>query len=186
MKQSRKVCVLAFVAAVIIGMPCLAQDVEPPFKWVGKGAGTFISEYGTQDLEFQFEMSVDEYGMVEGRTINEDGTSALKHVFYSDAKEHDFPGFFSRRMVFVFMINEYGSNPMLAVLNARVLMDKFMYGEVLMTRYEAGSDMARTLGVGDSEATLMYGEELPSDLKAALKKCMPFGTAKVVGDYKKD
>ena len=186
MKYSRKAFVLAFVAAVMIGVPCLAQDVEPPFKWVGKGSATFISEYGTEDMEFQFEMSVDEQGMVEGKTINEDGTSKIKHIFYTEPKHYDFPGFFSRNIIIVFMINEESDNPMLAVYTARVLMDRLMYGEVMLARYEAGSDTARAFGVGDPEATLIYGDELPSDLKAAMKKCMPMGMAKIVGDYKKE
>lgn len=186
MKHSRRVFVLAFIAAVMIGMPCLAQDVQPPFTWQGKGSATFISQDGTEDIEFQFEMSVDEQGMVEGKTVNEQGTSKVKHIFYTETKEYDFPGFFSRNIVIVILVNEYGHTPMLAVLNARVLMDKFMYGEVLMTRYEAGSDVAKALGVGDPEATLMYGDELPTELKAATKKCMPYGTAKIVGGYKNE
>lgn len=184
MKHSRKVFVLAFVVAVMIGIPCIAQEVEPPFTWAGKGSATFIGEYGTQDMEFQFEMSVDEQGMVKGKTTSDDGTSSIAHIFYTEPKQYDFPGFFSRNIVIVLMINEYGNNPMLAVMNARILMDKFLYGEVLVTEYEAGSDTARTLGVGDPEATLMYGEELPSNLKATMKKCMPFGMAKIIGDYK--
>ena len=148
MQQSKRVFVLSFVGAVMIGMPCIAQEVEPPFKWVGKGVGSFISEYGTSEMAIEMELSVDEQGII------------------------------------VMMINEYGDNPMLAVLNGRILMDKFLYGEVLLTQYETGSDTARALGVGDPEATLLYGEDLPSDLKAELKKCMPFGMAKIVGDYK--
>ncbi|MBA7539115.1 hypothetical protein ES705_31393 [subsurface metagenome] len=44
MTHSAKKLVLAFIAAVVVGMPCMAQDVEPPFTWEGKGSGTFISE----------------------------------------------------------------------------------------------------------------------------------------------
>ncbi len=186
MKHSRPSFVLAFVAVVIVGIPCIAQDVQPPFKWAGKGAGTIVSEYGTEDFDFEFEMSVDEQGMVEGKTVNEDGTSRLKHVFYTERKEYELPGFFSRNLVLVFVVNEYGNDPFLAVLNARVLVDKFMYGELMLARYEAGNDTAKALGVGDPEATLMYGDELPTDLKAALKNCMPFGTAKIMGDYKNE
>jgi len=77
-----------------------------------------------------------------------------------------------------------GDNPMLTVLNGRILVDKFLYGELMLTRYEAGSDIARVLGVGNAEATLIEGDELPSGLTAVLKECFPIGVVKIEGDYK--
>jgi len=62
----------------------MAQDVEPPFTWEGKGSASFISEGGIEDIDFQFELSIDEQGMFEGQTSNEDGTSKIKHVFYTE------------------------------------------------------------------------------------------------------
>jgi len=184
MTHSTKKLVLACVAAVMMGMPCMAQDVEPPFTWEGEGAGSFISEGGIEGLDFQFELSVDEQGMVKGQTSSENGAARIKHVFYTEKKQYDWPGFFTRNIVIVFMLNENGDNPMLSILNGRLLLDKFLYGEVMLTRYEAGSDMAEALGVGNPEATLMEGDELPYRLKSALKKCFPFGTVKIEGDYK--
>jgi len=184
MTHSTKKFVLAFVAAVMIGMPCMAQEVEPPFTWEGKGTAWLIIGDGTNEIDFQFELSIDEQGMFDGKTSSEDGTSKIKHVFYTEKKQYDFPGFFSRKIVIVLMFNEYGDNPMLAVLNGRILGDKFLYGEVMLTKYEEGSDTARALGVGDSEATLMEEDELPSDLKSAMKKCLPIGMVKIEGDYK--
>ena len=184
MTHSTKKIVLAFVAAVVMGLPCMAQDVEPPFTWEGKGSGTFISEYGIEDADLKFELSVDEQGMFKGQASSDDGISKIQHVFYSEAKQYDFPGFFSRNLVIVMMINEYGDNPMLSVLNGRVLVDKFLYGEVMLTRYEEGSDIAKALGVGNPVATLMEEDELPGSLKSALKKCLPFGVVKIEGDFK--
>ncbi|MHC4204986.1 MAG: 3-keto-disaccharide hydrolase [Planctomycetota bacterium] len=184
MKHLTKKLVLAFVAAVIMSMPCMAQDVEPPFTWEGQGSGTFISEYGTEEADLQFELSIDEQGMFEGQTSTDDGAAKIQHVFYTEKKEYEFPGFFSRKLVVVMLINEYGGNPMLSVLNGRVLLDKFLYGEVLLTRYEEGSDVAKALGVGNPVATLMEDGELPYSLKSALKQCLPFGTVKIEGDFK--
>ncbi len=186
MTHSTKQLVLAFVAAVMMGMPCMAQDVEPPFTWEGKGTGSFISESGTNEINFQFEMSIDEQGMVDGKTSNEDGTSKIKHVFYTEKKQYDWPGFFTRNIVIVLMLNEDGDNPMLGVLNGRILVDKFLYGEILLTGYETGSDAANALGVDDPEATLMEGDELPNSLRSVLKKCFPIGTVKIEGDYKQE
>jgi len=184
MKLSTKAFVLTFVAAVMMGMPCIAQDVEPPFTWEGKGSASFISEGGIEDIDFQFELSIDEQGMFQGKTSNEDGTSKIKHVFYTEKKQYDFPGFFSRNLVIVLVINEYGDDPLLSVLDGRILVDKFFYGEAMLTRFEEGSDTAKALGVGNPWATLMEDDELPGSLKSALKKCLPFGMVKIEGDYK--
>jgi hypothetical protein len=185
MTHTTKKLVLAFIGAVMMGAPCMAQDVEPPFTWEGKGTGSFISEGGIEELDFQFEMSIDEQGMVEGQTNSENGIARIKHYFYTDKKQYEFPGFFTRKIVIVFMLNENGDTPMLSILNGRTLVDRFLYGEVMLTRYEAGSDTAKALGVGDPEATLMEGDELPNSLKSVLKKCFPIGTVKIEGDFKK-
>ena len=184
MTHPRKKLVLAFVAAVMIGMPCMAQDTEPPFTWEGKGSASFYSEQRIKDTDFQFELSVDEQGMVSGQTSAEDGSFKIKHVFYTEKKQYDFPGFFTRNIVIVFVLNEYGDNPILNVLNGRMLVDRFLYGEVMFAMYEAGSDLAKALGIGNPEATLMEENELPGSLKSALKKCIPFGTVKIEGDFK--
>ena len=132
MRHSTQTLVVAFVATVMMGLPCLAQDVELPLAWEGEGEGVFIGQYGTEEMEFEFEMSVDEQGIVDGQTSSDDWTSKIKHLFYSEKKEYDFPGFFSRNLVIVFMINEDGGSPMLTVLNGRLLGDNFLYGEVVL------------------------------------------------------
>jgi hypothetical protein len=186
MTHSTKKLVLTFIATVMVAIPCIAQDVEPPFTWEGKGAGSFISEGGVEELAFQFELSVDEQGVVKGQTSSENGIARIKHVFSTEPKQYDFPGFFTRKIVIVFMLNEDGDTPMLSILNGRVLVDKFLYGEVLLTTYEEDSEIAKALGVGDPEATLMEGDEIPNKLKSVLKKCFPIGIAKIEGDYKKE
>jgi len=184
--KSIKAIVVAFVAAVMVAIPCMAQDVQPPFTWAGKGAAWYISEQGIEDTEFRFELSVDEQGMVSGQASNEDGVSKVKHIFYSEPKQYDWPGYFSRKIVFVLLFNESGGYPMVGVYNGRLLMDKFLYGEILLTGYEAGSDTARTLGVGDAEATLIEGDELPYNLRSTLEKCFPIGVVKIEGDFKSE
>ncbi len=186
MTHSTKSLVLAFVATVMTAMPCMAQEVQPPFTWEGKGAASFISEGGIEEIDFQFELSIDEQGMVDGKTSSEDGVSKIKHVFYAERKQYDIPGFFTRKLVIVLMFNEYSYNPMLTVLNGRLLGGRFLYGEVMLTRYEEGSDTARVLGVGDPEATLMEEDGLPNSLRSVLKKCLPIGTVKIEGGYKNE
>jgi hypothetical protein len=184
MKHSTKAFILTFVAVVMMGIPCMAQDVEPPFTWEGKGSASLIhGEGGREEIDLQFELSIDEQGMFEGQTSIEDRTFEIKHVFYTEKKQYDFPGFFSRKVVIVFPFDEYGDNPF-AVWNGRILVDKFFYGEAMLTVYEEGSDIAKALGVGNPYATLMEDDELPWNLRSALKKCLPFGVVKIEGDYK--
>ncbi len=185
MPQSIKKIVPAFVAALTMAIPCIAQDAEPPFTWEGKGAASIITEGGTEEINFQFGLSVDEQGMVDGQTSNEDGISKIKHVFYTEPKQYPLPGFFTRNIVIVLMLNENGDNPMLSVLNGRILVDRFLYGEVMLTAYQPGGNTAKGLGLGDPEATLMAEDELPNSLKSALKKCLPIGVFKIEGDYGK-
>ena len=184
MKLSTKAFVLTFVAAMMMGMPCMAQDLEPPFTWEGKGSVWFFSQRGMEDIDFQFELSINEQGMFQGQTSNEEGTSKIKHVFYTEKKQYEFPALLSRNLVVVLMMNEYGDFPALCVLNGRLLVDKFFYGEMMLTPFEEGNDTANALGVRNPQATLMEDDELPGSLKSALKKCIPFGMVKIEGDYK--
>ena len=183
MTRTTKQLVLAFVAAVMIGMPCMAQDVEPPFTWEGKGSGSLISEVGTTDIDFQFELSIDEQGMFKGQTSSEDGISKIQHVFCTEAKQYELPGFFARNIVIVMLINEYSDSPMLSIVKGRVLVDKFLYGEVLLTGYEEGSETAKALGVGNPVVTLLEGSELPYSLRSVLEKCLPIGMVQIKGNF---
>ena len=183
MRHSTKALVVAFVAAVMMGLPCMAQYVEPPFTWEGKGTASLISEGGINDLDFQFKLSIDEQGMFEGQASNDEGISKIKHVFYADEEHYDF-GIFARKVAIVILIDEYGDNPMLSVLNGRLLVDRFFYGEVMLAAYEAGSGTAKGLGVGNPEATFMEDGEPPYGLKSALKRCLPVGAVKIEGGYR--
>ena len=181
-----KTAFLACVTIAMIGMPCVAQDVEVPFTWQGKGTGSFPGDQGIEEVDLQLELSVDAQGMVSGKAMTDDGASPIKHVFYTDKKSYDeIPGFFTRKLVIVFLIDEYGDNPMLAVVNGRALTDKFLYGEVMLTRYETDSETSKALGVGNPEATWMVGDEPSSRLKSVLNDGLPFGTVKFQGDFKK-
>jgi hypothetical protein len=184
MRHVTKERVLVCAIVAMMGLPCLAQDVEPPFTWEGKGTASLIEEGGINDIDFKFELSVDEMGMFKGQTSSDDGTARIVHVFSSEKKEYSLGGLFSRNIVIVQIFNEYGDNPMLSILNARVLNDRFIYGELLLTSYESGSSKARTLGVGNSEVTLMEGDELPWNLKSTLGDCIPVGVVKIEGNYK--
>ena len=85
----------------------------------------------------------------------------------------------------VLVINEQGGNPMLAVLNGRLLAGRFFTGEALIKRYEPSSEPDKALGVGEPVATSIDEDALPASLKSALKKMIPVGTVKIEGAYQK-
>lgn len=185
MKPSGRIIVGAIAVAALLGPLSRAQEVEPPFTWKGKGMVSFIVEQGVRDVNFSFELAVDANGGVKGKTTSDDGSSAIKHVFYGERVEHELPGYYSRKAMLVIVINEQGSDPMLAVLNGRLLAGRFFAGEILIKRYEPSSETDKALGVGDPIATQIEEDSLPSSLKSALKKLMPFGTVKIEGAYQK-
>jgi len=172
-------------AILLLGTVSLAQEVEPPFTWQGKGEATFLSEYGTEEMKVGFELAVDEWGGIKGKTTSDSGDSAIKHVFYADRVEYELPGFYSRKVIVVLMINEDGGEPMLAIMDGRLLSGRFFSGEVRIARSEPGSSTNRAFGVGDPVGTQIDEDYLPSSLKSAMKKSMPFGTFKIEGAYKK-
>jgi hypothetical protein len=183
MKQAIKASVLALFVAIITGTPGLAQDVEPPFTWKGEGLTSWFSSGGISKDKIKLEISVDEQGMVDGRLHTEGKIRPIKHLFYSEMKQYGFMD--ARNLVIVFLRIVENNMPVLSIFNGRIVDDRFIYGEVLFIQCKWDSDTARVLGLDDSEATLMEGDELPEKLKAVLKKGVPCGTTVVEGGYVK-
>jgi hypothetical protein len=169
--------------AALFATVSLAQEVEPPFTWKGKGQISLIAEQGINEITFNFELAVDADGGIQGRTSGEQGQSEIKHVFYGERMEHELPGHYSQRAILVLAINEGGINPLLAVLNGRLLAGRFFAGEALVKRYEPHSPADRALGVGNPIATPIDEERLPAGLQSALKQTMPVGVVKIEGAY---
>ena len=174
---------LTIAAVTLVCVSGFAQEVEPPFTWKGMGVASVLSQDGTDDIDFQIELSVDEGETLKGKAFTDDGSAAIKHLFYGAADTYEVPGFYSRRLIMVLLINEGEDNPLLAIMNGRVLMDTFFYGEVSLKKHEPGSDVAEALGVDNVGTTEIDADYLPSDLKSALKQSMPLGTFKIMGNY---
>jgi hypothetical protein len=179
----RQIVVGSVAAVTLLGTVSLAQEVEPPFTWKGKGLGSFIAQDGINEISFNLELAVDADGGVKGKTISDEGESTIKHMFYGERVEHEFPGYYSRKAILVLMINEQGTEPMLAIFNGRLLAGRFFTGEALLMRSEPDSETDKALGVGNPIATRIEEDNLPSSLKSALKKAIPFGTVKIEGAY---
>jgi len=183
MKFCTRIVAAAVSVAALLGTVSLAQEVEPPFTWKGKGVVSFIAEQGVKEVSFNFNLAVDSSGGIKGKTTSDEGESTVKHVFYAERVEHPIANYYSRKAMLVLAINEDGSNPVLAVLNGRLLAGKFFSGEVLVKRYEPENETDKALGVGNPVATLIEEDSLPDSLKSALKKLMPIGTVKIEGGY---
>jgi hypothetical protein len=177
--------VRALAAMALLGSLSLAQEVEPPFTWKGKGMVSHISEQGVKEISFSLELAVDANGGIKGKATSDEGSSAIKHVFYGERVQYELANYYTQKAMLVLVINEQGNNPMLLVLNGRVLTGRFFIGEALIKRYEPSSETDKALGVGDPMATPIEEDNLPSALKSALKKTMPIGTVKIEGAYQK-
>ncbi len=183
MAHSFKQTALLWSTLAFAALTCFARELEPPFTWEGDGEAALISENGSREFTFQFTLSVDAQGKVSGASSTDEGSSTIKHVFYSDKQEYGFSGYFTRKIIIVLMMNEESGTPIMSIVNGRILLDKLLYGELLLARYEAGSDVADALGVDRPEATLLKDGEPPEALHSALDTCIPLGCAKIVGGY---
>ncbi len=183
MRRSNYVVSLTIAAVMLVCMSGFAQEVELPFTWKGMGVASVLSQDGTNDIDFQIELSVDESENLQGKAFTDDGSAAIKHLFYGAVDTYEVPGFYSRKLIMVLLINEGEDNPLLAIMNGRILMDRFFYGEVSLKKHEAGSDVAEALGADNVGMTEIDPDYLPSDLKSALKECMPLGAFKIVGSH---
>lgn len=185
MKSYTRMVVCAYIAVALLGSLSWAQEAEPPFSWKGKGLVNYVSDQGIKETSFTLELAVDANGGIKGKAANEEGRSAVKHVFYGERVDYELPGAYSRKAMLVLVINEEGSNPMLLVLNGRLLAGRFYTGEALIKRYEPSGETDKALGVGDPMATPIDEDNLPARIKSALKKMMPIGTVKIEGAYQK-
>jgi hypothetical protein len=181
MKHTIKKFVLILVVAKMISVPCIAQDVEPPFTWKGEGTTSWFNSAGISKDNIKFELSVDEEGMIDGRLHTKGKAKAIKHIFYTEMKKYGF--LHARNLVLVFLRVVENNTPVLSIFNGRIVEDRFIYGEVLLIQCKWDSDTARVLGLDEAKATLMEGDDLPDKLKAVLKKGVPCGTTVIEGNY---
>ena len=178
----RRIVAASVVAMTFLGTVALAQEMEPPFTWEGKGLANFIAEEGTREISFNFELAVDASGSVVGKATSEEGQSAIKHMFFDERVEHEM-GLYSRKSIIVLMMNEQGAEPMLLVLDGRLLAGRLFIGEVRVKRSEPGSTTDNALEVNNPVATQIQEGSMPYSLKAALQKTVPIGTVKIEGAY---
>ena len=52
MRLSKQIVVVAVAAVAFLGTLSLAQEVEPPFTWKGKGLVSFVAEQGIKEVSF--------------------------------------------------------------------------------------------------------------------------------------
>ena len=182
MNQLMRMSGVFFVAFLVLGLTASAQDKEPPFTWKGEGVSTMYGNEGPRDVDFDIELKVDEEGKVTGYAATDDGEAPIKKMLYGERKDHLLPeGRYSREIIVVVMVNEYGDNPFLIIMKGNVLMDQYFYGETFFTRYEKGGVVDKGFQLDNKIATPL--SEDPSAIKAALQECMPGGHFKTEGKF---
>ena len=74
MTHTRKKQALAFVAGLDAGAYLAwLKRLSCLFTWEGKGAASFISEGGIEEIDFQFELSMDDRGWLTERQAMKTG-----------------------------------------------------------------------------------------------------------------
>ncbi len=180
MKHIVRAVGLAVVGVMLLGTAGAAQDPEPPLKWKGSGVSSFISKDGTNDISFDIEINIDADGMVSGKAWTEDGNAPIKQLYYGEKVEFEFPELGARKIILVLIIEEDSDEPSVVIMNGRVLVDRFCYGEVLIRRLST-EDLEEALDIGNNLATPIDENALPEGLKKALSLCIPLGCFKMSG-----
>lgn len=185
--MSRKSFTILGFVLILSSIPTISfsQEMSLPVTWEGKGVTTILSDYGTNDIEFDITLTIGEDGTVKGHTSTDDGKGTIKHLFYGEKNEHEIAQLNSQKVILVLMLNENSSDPVLVVMNGKILSNRFFYGEVGLTRYESGNATAKALKIDDQTVTEIDEDYLSADIKTALKKSIPFGAFKIEGRYKK-
>ena len=150
-----------------------------PLTWKGKGVSSFISRDGTEEIQFNIRIHIDVDGIVEGEAYTDDGSASIAQLYYGEKVSFELPEFDARKLILVLVINEDSDNPSLIIMNGRMLVDRFCYGEIFVKRYEEGEG----LDIDNNFATPIDEEYLPSEIRRALKDSLPIGCFQMTGDF---
>lgn len=175
MKRSVWVLGSAWVLMMSVSLMGFAQDVELPLKWTGDGTAKFLDQDGLKTLDFKATIKVDTQGEVSGTFANDEGEVPLVRLYYGQEVG-------GARQIVMVLVDKESSEPMLFVLQARVLNTELVYGEVFVKPYEAKGSIEAGLYLDDPTAQEIYEDYMPSGLKAALKKCKPVGCFMIHGE----
>ncbi|MEW6238020.1 MAG: hypothetical protein AB1656_21740 [Candidatus Omnitrophota bacterium] len=168
------------VAALLLsaGPAALAQDVELPLTWQGKGKAVLLTEDEISDFEIHATIKVDSDGWVEGEFEAEDGKAVIKRFYYETAVDG------ARNLVIV-LLDQNEENPLLILLKSRILKDRLLYGEVYVKPFEKEGEIEKGLNLGENTAQEIYSDYVPPSLTKALKTCKPIGGFALNGSYVK-
>lgn len=177
----KKGVVLGLAFLVVGGWTVIgAQEVPVPFTWVGKAQASILTDQGVETLDFQVDLGVDAQGVVNGKTFIDEGSIPIEKLYYGPENNG------ARRLVLVVSLYD-DENPTLFILHGRTLQNHFFYGEVFTKKLESQGEIEKGLSLTEHTAVELYGEnDLPANLKNAIKACRPLGCFMIKGDFKKE
>ncbi len=155
-----------------------AQDVELPLTWKGEGKAIIQMDEEAMHLDVEAKFTVDTDGWTTGKVSAMEGSADLKRFYYGEEADG------ARKLILV-VVSEDDSEPMLFVLDCRILRGSLLYGEILAKPYEKGGEIEKGLNIGDKSAQEIYPDYMPSGLKKAMKVCKPVGVVGVQGGFEK-
>jgi len=177
MKQKAVKILLVFVGLIgFTAHSAMSQDVELPLHWKGDGNAKIMTREGLKTVSFNANIHVGEEGEVSGEFSNDEGRVELKKLYYSYPSE-------GIRKLYLVLANENSDEPMLIVMEGRMIKDEFFYGEVFIKAYESNGEVEENLNLDSEFAQEIYTGYIPSSLETAVKECRPMGAFVIEGDY---
>ncbi len=169
--------VLLLVVGLLIGITSTAgaQDPDLPLDWKGEGKARVLKNNEFDSVNFTAAIYIGENEKVSGEFSNGEDKVELKKLYYST------PSNGARKLILV-LVKETGDNPMLLVLEGRVLKGIMYYGEILAKRYEADGEVETNLDLDNQYIQEIYTGYAPSSLENAKNACIPMGAFIIESD----
>ncbi len=179
MKSNVSFCIWVVFGVFFCSMAGMAQEVEPPLTWEGKGGAIVMPRNEIVKEEFQLKIHIDTDGWVTGKAYSEEGEAKIEKLYYSEKTNN------LRKLILVLTLIE-DDEQMFFLFDGRMIRDQLLYGEIFAKPFEKEGEVEKALNIGDKTATQIWEEYIPESLKNAKAACRPVGTFAVTGDYTKE
>lgn len=165
--------VVFLFSAAMIG---IAQDVDVPLTWSGKGKAKLLMDGEMKEASFQAKIDVDADGYVSGKLSNGDDGLKVVRLYYEYNKD-------GMRKLILILRDESYDDPKLIILEGRVMKDTFFYGEIFFKPFDKEGKIEKGLDLENNIAVEIYEKYLPKSLEEAMNACKPIGCFVIEGGY---
>ncbi len=168
--------VLTMVFLFSAAMIGLAQDVDVPLTWSGKGKAKILMDDEMKEASFQAKIHVDADGYVTGKLSNSDSGLKVVRLYYEYKKD-------GLRKLILILRDESYDDPKLIIMEGRVMKDTFFYGEIFFKPFDKNGKIEKGLDLEYNVAVEIYEKYLPKTLEEAMDACKPVGCFIIEGGY---